>query len=514
MRWTHFALAALMASSTPALAVDWREAETNHFRIFGTGDEKELRKFSERLEYFHGLLHLATGANESVKPLVKVRVYIVPSMGDVQRLYGPGGDSVGGFYGPRDVGAFAVVPRSTGDGTFTSQLVLFHEYAHHYMLQYTPAAYPSWYVEGFAEIASTASFERKGAITFGKAAKHREYDLANGVGYPVSKLIDGSYVEDTEKGRGWSYGDAWALSHYLTFDETRHGQFRNYLIALNNGQKPAEAAKVFGNLGDLQREVGAYVAGRSFSYRAVPMTEASAGPIAIRLLRPAEAQLIDMQIEIGRMVELPEKAYKRDSETDAEFDTRLIKAKRDRDAWMEKLDALANRLTGEPAAWLLLADARCEAEQYAACKAAAERALALGPSQRGKVRQAEAMIGAAKDLPDGQRKTQIEQAQTMLLKANAEDPNDPLALLWYYRSFAAMGRGATNDGVLALSLAVELVPQLSGPRLTLAREYIARKRYREARMTLLPLANSPHERGAAKVARKLLEEVDAALERS
>jgi hypothetical protein len=511
MRTALSAFALLLATASPALAADWREAESNHFRIIGTGDEKELRKFAERLEYFHGLLHLATGANEANRALVKVRVFIVPALGDVQRLYGAGGDSVAGFYGPRDVGAFAVVPRSTGDGTFTSQLVLFHEYAHHYMLQYTPAAYPSWYVEGFAEIASTASFERKGSITFGKAAKHREDELAFGVSYPVAKMIDGSYVQDAEKGRGWNYGDAWALSHYLTFGDSRRGQFREYLDAINNGKAPAEAAKVFGDLGDLQREVGAYVAGRSFSYRAVPITEASAGPISIRQLRPGEAQLVDMQIQIGQMVELPSKDNKRERESDTDFQKRLDKATAERDAWLARLDGLVNRLATEPAGWLLLADARCEAEQYAACTAAANRAQALSPSQRGLVRQAEAMIGAAKDLPEAQRKAQITRAQDMLIEANGADPNDPLALLWFYRSFAALGRPASNDGLLALSLAVELVPQLSGPRLTLAQEYISRKRYKEARATLLPLANSPHDRGRAKLARTLLEQVDKAL---
>lgn len=511
MRWTRFALAAFLASSSPALAAEWREAETTHFRIVSPDGDKELRKFAERLEYFHRLLQLATGANETGKPLVKVRVYIFPSMGDVQRLYGTGGDDVAGFYGPRDVGAFAVVPRTTGAGSFSSQLVLFHEYAHHYMLQYTPAAYPSWYVEGFAEIASTSSFERKGSITFGKAARHREYELANGVSYPVARMIDGSYVADGEKGRGWSYGDAWALSHYLTFAPTRRGQFRSYLNAINDGQSPAEAAKVFGDLTDLQREVSAYVAGRSFEFRAVPITEASAGPITTRILRPGEARLLDMQVEIGRMADLPERASKRENESDADFDKRLAKATKDRDEWLAKLDALANSLATEPAAWLLLADARCDAEQYAACAAAATRAAAIAPSQRALVRQAQAMIGTARDLPEDQRNAKVTQAQEMLLKANAMDANDPLALLWFYRSFAAMGRPPSADGLLALSLAVDLVPQVTAPRLTLAREYIARKRYRDARNTLVPLANSPHDRGGSKAARKLLEQVDAAL---
>ncbi len=208
--------------------------------------EGDLRKFAVRLEQFHSLLGLATGVKDANRKVVKVRVFLVPSIAAVQKLYGAEYSSVAGFYDPRHDGAVAVVPRSTDDGTFTGQLVLFHEYAHHFMLQYSPAAYPSWYVEGFAEIASTASFERKGSITFGKAASHRQYDLRDR--YPSAKMLDGSYIADQKRGRGWSYGDAWLLTHYLTFTTSRPGQLRAYMNAVNAGKKPAEAAKVFGDL--------------------------------------------------------------------------------------------------------------------------------------------------------------------------------------------------------------------------------------------------------------------------
>ena len=108
----RFLLAAfLLVFSNPAFAAVWREAETAHFRIISSGDEKGLLKFAERLEYFHTLLRLATGANEANRPVVKVRVYLVPSLGDVKRLYGNSDSDVAGFYGPREDGAFAVVPR-------------------------------------------------------------------------------------------------------------------------------------------------------------------------------------------------------------------------------------------------------------------------------------------------------------------------------------------------------------------------------------------------------------------
>ncbi len=499
----------LLVFSNPAFAAAWREAETTHFRIVSSGDEKGLLKFAERLEYFHILLRLATGANEADRPVVKVRVYLVPSIGDVKRLYGNANSDVAGFYSPREDGALAVVPRSTGDGIFTGQLVLFHEYAHHYMLQYTPAAYPSWYVEGFAEIASTASFERKGAITFGKAASHRQYELDGGTSYPVVKMLDGTYLKDREKGRGWSYGDAWALSHYLTFTDKRPGQFRQYLNGINSGKKMAEAAQVFGDLGELQREVGSYLAGRSFPYRAVPIAEGSAGSVKLREVGPAEVALMDMTIEFERRTELPDKAK---DETDAVFEKRLAKAKQDRSEWISKVEALANRFGSEPDGWLFLADVRCGQEEYEACGAAAQRALALNPDNgRGMVRKAEAMMGLAADLAYDKRKEIVLAAQELLLKANAANPNDPLALYLFYQSFGKMGMAADADGLTALLTTVRLVPQLDGPRLLLAQEFIQRGRLRDARIILRPLAYSPHENPASLRARALLEQIEEKL---
>lgn len=508
---------ALSLSASPAQADTWHEAQTTHFSIVSAGDEKDLRKFAERLEYFHNLLRLATGISEEGHPVVRVRVFLVSSIGDVKRLFGAPGSDVAGFYSPREDGAIAVVPRTTGDGTFTGQLVLFHEYSHHYMLQYTPAAYPSWYVEGFAEIASTASFERKGAITFGKAASHRQYELDAGLSYPVVNMVNGTYLQDRAKGRGWSYGDAWVLTHYLTFSDERRGQLRAYLNAINGGKKMPEAAQVFGDLGGLQHDVSVYLAGRSFPYRAVPIGESWAGPITMRELGGAESAIIEMQIEFERKISLPDRedldhASKTGALSDAEFAEKLTEAKNARNEWIVRIEAIAARFPNESAGWLLLADARCATEDYAACAAAASRADAFDPgNERAMVRHAEAMIGLAKSMSPIEGKNRIVAAQKILFKANAVQPNDPLALLWLYRSYGAMGQRADADGLAALLSVVELIPQEDGPRLTLAQELVQRGRLRDARIILRPLAYSPHESPASRKAREILDQIEATI---
>ena len=46
----------------------------------------------------------------------------------------------------------------------TADVILFHEYVHHFMLQHFSVAYPAWFVEGYAELFSNTRFERDGTI--------------------------------------------------------------------------------------------------------------------------------------------------------------------------------------------------------------------------------------------------------------------------------------------------------------------------------------------------------------
>lgn len=509
-------VAAAMLWSLPAAADEWHEAETTHFRILSSGEEKDLVKFAERLEQFHTLLRLATGANDADLEVVKVKVVMVPSVSEAERLSGILNRDVAGFYLPREEGAIAVVPRVTQNAIFSGQLVLFHEYAHHFMLQYSPVAYPAWYVEGFAEITSTASFERPGAITYGKAASHRTYELFN-KRYSTANMVDGSYLKEQD-GRPWSYGDAWLVTHYLTFADKRKGQLRAYLDAINSGQSMKQAATAFGDLSELQREVSIYFAGRSFPYRAVPLPANAAGAIRVRAVPADEAALIESEIELTRRLRLPAKSdddADDDENTgkpdDGSFAARLAEAKERRDQWIGQLEAKASATPGSVYGWRLLADARCGARQYQACLTAAERALTIAPTDsRATVRRAEALMYLAAELPAEQRKAQVGQARTIAAKVMNAQTDDPVSRIVFYKSYAAEGRKASPVGIKALVEAVRLVPQLNGPRLTLARELANLGETDAAKMLLRPLAYAPHGGAASARARKMLAKLDEA----
>lgn len=379
------------------------------------------------------------------------------------------------------------------------------------MLQYTPASYPSWYVEGFAEIASTASFEREGAITFGKVAQHRQLELDYGGSVPVVAMIDGSYLRNRR--HGWSYGDAWLLTHYLTFSDQRRGQLRAYLHAINSGRSMAEAATVFGDLSEMQRNVSSYLAGRTFSYRAVPLSTAAVEVSPVRMLSEAEGALIDEQIELADKTTLPKKEF--DSEEAAarnDFDARLARATEERQRWLTALEAKVNRFANDPFAWRLLADAQCRSENFQACLNAAQRSLAIAPEdRRSTLRRAQAQLELASALPEAERATAINAARAEIALIMSANHNDPLPLQLYFRSYAAEGIAPPDEAIIMLLSAVQLIPQLSEPRLALARALIERERFDEARAILRPLAFAPHNSGAAMQARALLEAIDATL---
>ncbi|MFN3452442.1 MAG: hypothetical protein ACK4ZE_09830 [Sphingorhabdus sp.] len=525
-------LSAMTLATSPSLAQDqaitvtgqaqskWKEAESDHFKIYSDGDEKSLARLSGRLEGIHYLLKIATNMREPDDAnIVKVKVYSVASVADVQRLLGDPSADAAGYYDPQLAGPISVIPRDAGNsGTFSGELVLFHEYAHHFMLQYQAAAYPAWYVEGFAELISTASFEREGAITYGKPARHREGELRYTRRYPAAKMIDGRYLDESRDAENWDYGDAWAVTHYLTFSEKRKGQLKAYLNAINAGQSYAEAAKIFGDVNDLTREVGIYVDSGSYPYKTPPLPPEVIKAPVIRPITLAEADFIDDRITMERLARISTKEeyeamVKVRAETEypvkKDFDTYYREKTTNRDKWMQKLRTKTATYASNSLAWTIQAHAECMAKDFAACQTSSDKALALQPDNwEAMLRKGQALLGLANTAADADKKTVFKDARTWLLKANAANPPAHEPLYFYHQSFGAEGKRAPEVAVAGLAQVVDTIPQIDAPRLTLGSELMARDRFAEARRTLRPLAYSPHESVEQKKALALLKLID------
>lgn len=490
--------AALLAAQPAPAAAQWREAETRHFRIVSAGPPKQLSDFARRLESVDALMRRATGAKDDGR-VNKVRVYLVNSIDDVQRAVGAVGSGIGGFYTVNEGGPFAVVPRKTTNemGNFTPEVVLFHEYGHHFQLQYFPNTYPGWYVEGSAELFATVGFQGDGKLVYGRAASHRGQSLSYAKWVPISAMLTRTadeYPEDAD-----FYGQAWLLTHYLTFAPSRAGQLRRYLAAIDAGKTPTEAASVFGNLNSLSQEVRRYFEVANFPARVVPIELPGEVILGTRTLSAGEEALIAETIAF-RDYDLDELEKEKDR----------VKERGERRDLIARIRRKAARFPADPYALRLLADAEYVAGDMAASRAAVDRLLAIAPDDVGGMyRKAMLLIGDAGRASAAERRRIALQARSLARRAAMRDQNDPQPFIAYYQSFAAAGEKPTANAIDGLKQAVLTVPQDDRPRWLLVDALAGIGRYREAIAVIEPIAFAPHKSPARERALKKLAELKA-----
>jgi hypothetical protein len=478
--------AAAAAMLAPAAArAEWREAETAHFQIYSDGGEGQLVQYAQRLEGLDELLRKATGTPADLPP-TKVRVILFLTVASVRHAYHGHDADVAGFYQVNLQGPIAVSTRGKdkSDDLWGADVVLFHEYAHHFMLAYLPATYPAWYVEGFAEIAATTAMLPGGKMIYGKAADHRATSLSYARWIPVSQLMNATYASFPKDAD--FYGESWLLAHYLTFSQERAGQLRRYLGELGAGIGGGKAAAdAFGDLGQLDKEVHAYLLAASFPARAVPVSLPAKEAIRIRALSPAEGDL------------MPETAA---------FDEDLEKAPMT--AYLAALQAKAARYPDDPYALRLLADAYYAAGDDAAAGAAADRLLAFAPdSVPGRVRKAMVLLRQAEGAGGAARLAKVAEARKLIVAANKSAPDDPQPLVAYYRSFVAAGERPPTQAVDGLRQAVSTLPQDPEARMLLVSQLIAENKLAEAIYYLGPIAYDPHRGGGDNSALDLIDEL-------
>lgn len=470
---------AFSVSATAAEPV-WQAAETQHFIIYSKSPRERIEQLATDLEMYDKLIRMATDIHSDLPP-VKVRVYEVDGMKEVQDALGLDGNSgILGFYTANSLGPFLVTPRKVEGWVgpdFTAAEVLHHEYAHHMMLQYFPVAYPTWYTEGFAELIGSSKVMDDGRIGYGMPAKQRGHEIAANWA-PLQDLLteEKPWAVDT-------YAQGWALTHFFTFDKTRSQQFRAYLAAINAGQSLAQAAKVFGDLNKLDREARAYVTSGSFEYRPVKVEIAQPLIQKIRTLSAGEAALI------------PEVVAYDDSDLN-EIDKKGVRdheqARRERN--LERTREVAQQYPNDPFALYFLSEAEYASGNYGRSQAAADRLLAIEPDNvHGLARKAMAMAIQARDLPAAQRAAKIEEARVMAARANHLDTQDPLPLLAYYETFHEAGEKPPEVAVEGLRQVVSTDPRDDLPRQLLVNELASERQWAEAIGWLAPLANDPHD---------------------
>ena len=464
--WIAAAICAVAVAS-PARA-EWLKASSRHFNIYSDGSAETVRTLATRLEQVDAALRIISGVEDGAEGAANpVTVYVLPSSSAVQRL--TGGRNVAGVYYGRASGSVAFTPRRGGDNELDPQIVLFHEYAHHFLLAQSDIAYPAWLSEGYAEFVSTARFPKEG-VMLGAPAQHRAWGLLGTQKLPIRTLLaPGARLTDQQTDQ--VYGRGWLLTHYLFFGGTRQGQMAKYLAALNNGAQPLDAAtQGFGDLKQLDRDLDAYLNASRITVRTIGHARLPTIKVDVRPLTPGERALIAMRMTSTRGV---------DAATAAPLYARAVRA-----AAPFPNDAVAQ-------GWL--AEMAYDAGKDDEAEAAADRALAADPRSvqallyKGMVRLRRAAIAkAAAD--NGAWK----EARSWIVKANRVDTNAAAPLLLFYDSFAMADAKPSKSAVVGLHRAQELAPQDEALRFRSARQSLLDGEVAHARRTLRPLAFSAH----------------------
>lgn len=471
----------LLLLPNTALA-EWREATSENFVVVSGGSEAELVRLSQQLEAVHWMMAQATRANTS-ENRTRVRIYLVDDVGDVRRAMGARSNSlVAGFYRSDIEGPIAVVPRRYNDGLEPS-VILFHEYAHHFMLQYMNGSYPAWFVEGFAEMVSTASFETAGHISYGRPAQHRRYELGRDNWINLEEVFARPTANGRQNSRS-NYAQYWVLAHYLTFAEARRGELREFLTRRAQGRPDEEAFQAFtGGLRQLNRDAQTYMTRGVYTFvRPALPPEVMRAP-TVRMLSAGETANIDNELQAGRY---------HDSTSLA--------------ALLTDVAADATQFPNDLSIALTHIRMLIEADRFGPARQEAERALALSPQNpRALAYRGWTMLLERAEAGSAIDAAVVRQARQFIARGNRADTEDAVPLYAYYQSFRLAGEEAPQLALEGLYRASRLVPQQPGLRMQVAQELIERRQLQPAQLLLEPLAFAPHESQLQRYALQLVD---------
>ena len=489
MRRTALLLSTLFLAATPAHA-EWWEAKTDHFIIYSKSSAADAKNFAESLERFDESLR----SLQQVKPDTRlsdarrVKIYRSGALVNIAQLAGDSESGIAGFYIPRmEPVAFVPAREAAGSQTDLDALkILFHEYTHHFMFRYFAGAYPSWYVEGIAELYSTIDFKSGGAFVLGEVPQARGNELLGKyrsiAHYSIRQMLT-TTAKPTLLDNYSHYTYGWLLTHYLAFEPSRKGQMLKYLKLIDDGvAAPQAAEQAFGDLGKLESDVTRYKNdNRFFTKNVVPANFHQ--PVAqMRQMGPDEEAVMPVVMR-----------------------TKVGVSPRTAGGVAGDARSVAARYPNSFPVQLELAEAELDAKNLDAAERAAMAAIALQPNS-AEALYFRGMIAIEKGKSDPR---QYVAAREWFAKAHEADPDHPGPLIGNFLSYSKAGGSIPESAVIGLENAYRIAPYDGDLRVILARQEIAEKRVDVAKMLLVPLALSPHESKQAQALSDIVAAIDA-----
>lgn len=474
--WT-MAAAALLLSLAGAAEAAWYRAETDRFVVFGEGREAQVREYAVKLTVFDRVLRQLNPVAAGQPAGGKVDVYLVRGLGEMRRVRPGIGAGIAGFYSGNNEAMFAVadVDREGLD----AQQVLFHEYAHHFMLANFPAAYPAWFVEGWAEYYQTVEITPD-QIKIGDYSKNRVEWLWLGRWLPLDELLTKRVADLRDEGQAAFYAQAWLLMHYMRSDPERAAQLNAAMLAISKGEEPLAAFKAATGAEPTQLDK------RLQRYRKLPvlLMKNTEPPPEVKVTQlPASAD--ELLLENLRLMSSPLEPT----------DTRLL----------EQIRAKAARYPGDRLAEMTLARAEFTYGDAGKAQAILDARIAADPKDEDAL-----VLAGVGQYTAGVREPErtaerFRAARRYFGKAHALDSNDFRTLYHYARSRQLEANYPTENDIAALLQARALAPSVMEISMHAGAALMHRGRKAEAALVLSPLLNSPHGGSSAQVARALLE---------
>lgn len=464
-----------------AAHAEWKVASSRNFLVYSEGGDAELRAFAEKLERFDFVLRRIHRVEAAPSPN-RLRIILVSNQRAVAEMAGRSGSGVAGYYVSDSRGMLMVGSRNNTRSApsrqqevdrynIDSEAVLLHEYTHHFMYQYFPATYPTWYSEGWAEFWGATRFGPNGEVEVGHPAEHRFASFDNGRWLPLRTMLEAqnySQVNEVDL----LYAQGWLLVRYAWENPERQRQLQQYLNLVNRGSTYSSAAReAFGDLGQLNDELRQYSGRGRFNIIVLPFRAIDTGEVAVRPLAGAEQAMFRTEIELSQGV------------SNTEFAN-----------FAARVRGEAARFPDEPFALRLLAEVERIAGNAPAAKAAVDRLLSRAPDDP-RALMMKAMLDMQALLAAGNRAPEAwSLARAPLIRALTLGANDPIVQEAFYDSYAMTMAVPPDEAQAALYRAMELAPSDGGLRYKVAADFERRNMIAEAIAIIRPQAYRVPER--------------------
>ena len=502
------ALALAGVAAGPARA-EWLKAESEHFVIYGDTSRGEITRYAQKLERFDAVLR-AYFPIPTEYETPRLDILLANGAADMNSIAPGISGGVAGFYAPDSGRIFAVVNTRSEMG----DVVIFHEYAHHFMFQMTATAYPSWFVEGFAEYYGMSEI-RPDRVKIARVSQGRMNTLVMGANRwaPMEDVLRWR-VSAAGRYRAFDYyAQSWALTHYMLATPERTAKLGQYLGLVKTGADPVVALNTAFALTpeQLQEELRRYL--RGAVNELTPQIQLPEAEVTVSALPASYDRLIWYDFRLDR------DPFKPGEPTEnATQEQRQALERRNREGAQEQRDLIrdaqadAGRFAGDRMATLVKARAqRLDGKPADALDTLSP--LLTGPTEDAiALRLAgECLLEISKTEADATAKAAMQrQTRTYLARAVEANPLD-------FRTYLALddsrqgaaGYPNAND-LSTLEVAVALAPQSSDTRVRAARVYMAQNQPVMAVSMLTPVANNPHGGSGLGPIRALLARARAA----